>query len=863
MRAFWRRFKLTFRKHSADSELDDELQFHLDTQAEEYIRAGMSPQQARFEARRVFGGVEQVKEAYRDRRGFPWLDALLQDVRFGLRSLRRNPGFTAVAVLTMALGIGANTAVFSVVNAAIMRPLRFPDPDRLMVILSASRTVDRPFPSAPGVYLDWRDRATTFETIAGARRTQMILSYSGLTQEISIGAVSADFLAVLGTEPVRGRPFRAEEDAPGQDQVALITEEFQGRHHLESTDVLGKTLILNGAAHEIVGVLPSGFRFASFGAVDVWVPIAANRESRSGGDVVAIGRLRAGMTQEAAQSEMDVIMQQIRRERRQDSQTYVVVKPLHEWVVGDVRRSFLMLLGAVSFVLLICCANVANLLLARSTARQKEVTIRVALGAGRARLVAQTLIESVLLGLLGAALGAFLAIAAVRAIPSVRGLSIPRVDEIRVDLTILLAAVALAVLSGIAFGLAPALQIGQQRAASAMHSGDAPGAGWIGALRLRNGLVVVQLALALVLLTGAGLMAKTLLRLLTIDVGFERDRLLTITTRPPFHKYGMEGTTKFVLALAQEVKRLPWAGRVAAVDNLPLEAVHFPMELQVNGGRPVAAEARHIAGDYFSVTGIPLFAGRSFEPADGSRKPMPVVINQSLAAALFGGENPVGKRLRTDYSSRRELLVIGMVGDARQMGLTIEPGRQLYFPLAHGFARHILVRTSMEPQQVAPALSGIVRRLDADCPPPGITTMNEKFSQQVAKPRFYLMLLGIFAAAGISLAAIGAYGVMSYMIVRRTREFGIRMALGASPGDVLRLVMKTAVRLVLGGVILGLAGAAATVRVLSSLLFGVKPLDLLTFSITAALLAGVGLAACFLAARKATQADANVALRYE
>lgn len=361
------------------------------------------------------------------------LASAMQDVRFGLRMLRRSPGFTVVAVLTMALGIGANTAAFSVVNAVVMRPLRFPDPQRLMVILSATQGGSAAFLSAPGVYVDWRERATAFETIAGARARQMILTGVEQARHVSVAATSYDFFRLIGAQPLIGRSFTEDEDQGGERPVALLDAGFWRREFGADPNILGRTVILDEKSFQIIGVMPGGLRFANFGVTDFWIPLVANRSARAGGDVVAIGRLRPGVTQEAAQAEMDAIMQQIRREQQQDSQTYVVVKPLHEWIVGDVRRTFLVLLGAVSFVLLICCANIANLLLARTAARRKEMAIRAALGAGRGRLVRQTLIESVMLAMIGGAVGAGLAVMIVNAVPAIQSFYIPRLEEIVVD----------------------------------------------------------------------------------------------------------------------------------------------------------------------------------------------------------------------------------------------------------------------------------------------------------------------------------------------------------------------------------------------------------------------------------------------
>ncbi len=866
MRNLWMRLKATFWKRPFDRALDAELQFHLDMQIEENLQKGMAPSEARAEARRSFGGVEKIKETYRDQRGFPLLDSVIQDIRFSLRMLRRSPGFTVVAVLTMALGIGANTAAFSVVNAVIMRPLRFPDPQRLMVILSARKGGSEEFLSAQGVYVDWRERATAFETIAGARATRMILTGVEQARQVSVAATSYGFFRLIGARSLIGRSFAKDEDEVGQAPVALLDAGFWRREFGADPKILGRTVVLDEKPFTIIGVMPAELRFADFGVTDVWIPLAANRSFRAGGDVVAIGRLRPGITQEASQAEMNAIMQQIRCEQQQDSQTYVVVKPLHEWIVGDVRRTFLVLLGAVAFVLLICCANIANLLLARTAARQKEMAIRAALGAGRGRLVRQTLIESVLLSMIGGAVGAGLAVLAVRAVPAIRSFYIPRLDEIVVDHTVLIVAAAVAVASGILFGLAPAFQLGRRDLGVALHQGDAISAVRVGGLRIRNVLVVAQLALAVVLLSGAGLMTNTLFRLLNVDLGFERGHILTISTSLPYKKYDATRSAEFVRRLAEEVSRMPGVTQVSATDHLPLQAVLFPYDLRVEHAgekRTCEALARHVDRNYLAVMGIPRLAGWDFEPGDDGRTPIPILINKATANALFGREDPIGKEILTNYRKRPRFEVVGLVGDVRQIGLMKEPGPQIYLPLVYSTPRYVVARTALNSNDLSAAIRSSVRALDREVPAPEITTMDDWFSRQVAKPRFYLMLLAAFAGTGLILAAIGIYGVISYTVARRTREFGIRMALGAERRDILRLVLAVGTRLTIMGTVIGLAGATAATRLISSLLYGVRPGDPLTFACVLVLLAGVALGACYLAARKATLVDPNVALRCE
>jgi predicted permease len=863
VQTFWNRLKATLSKSGLERELDDELRFHLEMIAEENVQRGMPLDEARRAARRSFGGVEQVKESYRDRRGFPALDSLIQDIRFGLRMLRRNPGFTIVAVVTLAFGIGANTGVFSVVNAVILRPLHFPAPDRLMVVLSTVLGTREAFQSAQGVFVDWRERSTSFEVLAGERSTEMIWSGIGQPRSVSVAATSFNFFSLVGVQPILGRTFTKDEDQPGRGDVALVDAGFWRRELGGEADLLGRKIILDDKLYSIIGVLPPGVRFGYF-ATDIWIPMAADRRFRAGGDVVAVGRLRPGVTRETAQAEMDAIMRAIGHEHVQDSKTGVLVEPLHDWVVGDVRRTFLLLMGAVAFVLLICCANIANLLMAHSTSRQQEMAIRAILGAGRWRLARQSLVESILLASIAGSVGFWLAVAVVRAVPRIRSFYIPRVEEITIDYGVLVIAAVITLGSGILFGLAPAFQTGFGDLGVALRRGNTSVRGHASGARLRNALVVAQLAIALVLLSGAGLMTNSLLRLLNIDLGFERSHVLTIGTRLPYRRYDQKRTVEFQRRLIVEVGRLPGVQGVSASDYLPLQAVLFPMRVRTElGGTDWKCEAlaRHVAPNYLHVMGIPVFAGRDLKPADDIRKPIPVLINKKAAHLLFDANSPIEKHLITNYAERKVLEVIGVVGDARQIGLKEEPGPQLYLPLVYGPFQYVVARVAPNAGDLASAIRSVVRTLDPEVPAPEISTMDAVFSHEVAKPRFYMMLLGAFAATGLILAAVGTYGVMSYTVARRRHEFGVRMALGAAPGDILRLVLGAGTLLTCTGLILGLAGALAATRLLSTSLYGVRPGDPLTLGCVLVLLAGIALLACYIAARRATTADPNMALK--
>jgi len=791
---------------------------------------------------------------------------MAEDIRFGLRLLRRNPAFTAAAVLTLALGISANMVVFNVVYAVLMRPLHFPDAGRLVVILSTYPGASQPSTSAPGVFVDWRDRATSFDAIAGMHARRMVLSGVQQPRFVSVAGASSGFLSLIGVQAQLGRTFTEDEDRPGKGDVALVDAGFREREFGGSASVLGRTIVLDDKPYTIVGVLPPDVRFGSLGAADFWIPLAANREARGGGDVVVAARLRRGVTRQAAQAGMEAIMRQIRREHIEDSHTGVAVRPLRDWIVAGARRVLPMLLGAVVFVLLICCANVANLLLARATTRQREMAIRSSLGAGRFRLVRQMFVESALIASIGGALGLGLAILATRALPAIRAFEIPRVEEIAVGPTALLIAAAVTLASAILFGLAPALQTGRGDLHVAMRQGGASLRAGAGGQRMRNAFVVAQLALALVLLSGAGLMANSLIRLLHIDLGFDRANVTTIETSLPYRQYDRQRSAAFQRRLAAEVRRMPGVEEVSAADFVALQAVMFPYELIAEVGgftRQCEAQARNVDPKYLRVMGIPLLAGRDFTLADDTREPVPALIDKTTARLLFGPADPIGQHLTTNYRDRKPLEVIGVVGEARQLGLTTEPGPQLYLPLGNGNAGFVIARTAANAGNLAPAIRAAVRALDPEVPAPEIDTMSSAYARETATPRFHLTVLGAFAVTSLILAAIGIYGVTAYTVAQRTHEFGVRIALGAQPGDILRLVLGTAFRMLSIGAALGLAGSLAAGRVLSTLLYGVRPGDPLTLACVSALLAGISLLACCMAARRATAVDPGAALRCE
>ncbi len=790
------------------------------------------------------------------------LDSVLQDARFAVRTFGRNRKFTAVAILTLALCIGSTSGIFSVVHSVLFRPLPFQDPDRLTVLLSTAPRVRGGFFTAPGVFLDWRDRATSFENLAALRRTTVLWSGIEQTQEVPAASTTSGLFPLLGIPPVLGRGFTEQENREGHN-VVLLDAGFWQKEFGGSPAVLNRTIVLDGSPHTIVGVVPAGIRSHGSGPVDVWLPLVPHRGHRGGGDLWVLGRLRPGITTQQAQAEMDAVTRIIGREHQEDSGHGIQVMPVREWMVQEVRRPFLAVLGAVVFVLLIGCSNIGGLLAARMSARRREMAIRASLGAGRARLLRQMLVESALLSLAGGTLGMGLAFAIVRLAPRISIIQIPRSHEIGIDIWLFAAGGLVSVASAILFSVAPALVIGRRNLHLAANQGD-QSAGKTGGNRVRSVLVTAQVALALILLSGAGLLTNSLVRLLRIDLGFNRSALVTVHASLPSQGYEQSRALEFYRRLAEAVKRLPGVKAVSTSDWPPLMPVHFPYSLAASnaaGRATCEAEARHVDPGYLETTGIPLLAGRDLEPGDDNRLPTPVLINKAAARLLFGQGNPVGRHLTSNYTGRRAIEVVGLVGEARQLSLTEAPGPQIYVPLVHGSANYLVVRTAADNPDLTGDIRAAVRALDSRVPVPAVSRIDEAFDRQVATPRFYMILLSGFALAGLFLALLGVYGVLAYTVERRTQEFGVRMAIGATGKHITRLLLGFGLRLTMVGICLGIFGAAVLTRLLASLLYEVRPNDPLTLGAVTAGLAIIVFSTCWIAARRAARIDPLICLR--
>ncbi len=792
---------------------------------------------------------------------------MIQDLRFGLRMLRRSRGFAAAAILTLALGTGATTAVFSVANTVVLRPLQFPESGRVMTILQTSE--GKSYKPIDSLYAEWRDRQESFDLFGAAITFTAILRDTGGAREIPYAMVTADFFPLTGVRPALGRLFINAEAQDGRDGVALLDNGFWRREFAASPGVLGQTINFKDRQFTVIGVLPPGVHFPTFGPRDIWIPMVVHRAQGCGGygATLVVGRLRPGVTREAAQANMDAVTGRIRIDNPCFRRDAAVVVPLREWLAGEVRTTLFMLAGAALFLLLIACANLANLLLTRGTGRRREMAIRAAVGAGRARLAAQMLSESLLLTSMGGMAGLALAYAAVRAAPAIRAIDIPRMEEIAVDRHFLLIGLGVSLASGVLFSLAPAMQAWRRDLIAGLQRGD-PRRGHLTGSAFRNLLVSAQVALVMVLLSGAGLMTNTVYRLLSIDMGFARSNVFRIQPSYTPKLRERAAAAQYLRELVQRVKGMPGVESASITNSAPLTlsvgayALRYPRDGVL---QRVDALGRDIDPEYFRTVGIPLLAGRDFEPADAGRKPVLVILNQTAARSLFATGDPLGKVVECMDKRVGAMEVVGIVGDARVLGAARPPGPQAFAPLmgGWGYASAVVVRAAVQPEALAPAVRAAVHELDPGSPPPGITALDDVFAEQVAAPRFNMMLLDAFAALGLVLAATGVYGVIAYAVAHRTHEFGVRMALGARPFDIVSIVVGSGARVVAAGAIAGLAGAFAATRLLSALLFGVKPHDPWTLAMTLGLLMGVALTACWLAARRAAAVDLSVALREE
>jgi predicted permease len=882
------RLRSLFRRSQVEQELDEELRYHIERQIEEHISKGMTEEEARYAALGAMGGVERRKEECRDMRRVRLIEDLIQDLRYNLRTLRKRPGFMVVAVLMLALGIGANTAIFSVVNAVLLRSLPYRDPDRL-VMLRYNYPQVKGFDS-PSVYkleefLEWREQAKAFEQIAAYQPNTADLTGSGEPERLAAGYISANLFATLGVAPALGRAFTPAEETVCGAPVVILSNSLWQRRFGGDPQVIGQAITLAGQSRTVVGIMPHGFRFP--GESDLWLPLELSqrfcRKEFSIQSVIA--RLKPRVTIEAARSDLSGILERKRQDfPREYSDKQVLMIGLSESLVGKVRLALLILFGAVVFVLLIACANVANLLLTRSAARQKEMAIRAAIGAGRLRLVRQLLTESLLLSSAGGFAGLIVAKWGIKILVAMSPVGIPRIDESGVDARVLGFTCVIVVLVGLIAGIFPALQASKIDVIETLKGPSTTRSGHSSGFRVLPALMITELALALVLLIGAGLMIKSFLRLLAVPKGFNTAGVLTLELRPSFAKYrfGSPQRIAYFQEMLARVQALPGIQSASLTGFLPLtESVAGIGRRQLIEGRPPfepgkepSIYATHISSDYFRTMGIPIRTGRPFDRQDANAALKVVIINESMAQRFFPNENPIGHRLLIT-SSPPPHTIVGVVGDTRNFGLDQEAEPEIFLPYPQntGWSSDWKMSLVMRapPDQNSPASLSVMatnirnqlRAIDPNEPVNQIVTLEESLSNSVAQRRFQMFLLGIFASVALLIAMVGIYGVISYAVSQRTHEIGIRMALGAQSRDVLRMVIWRGLSLALIGVTLGLAAALALTRVIKNLLFEVSTTDPVTFVIIVLLLVVAAMIASYIPARRATKVDPLLAIRNE
>jgi putative ABC transport system permease protein len=802
------------------------------------------------------------------------------DIVYALRNLRKYPLFSAVAVLTLALGIGANTAIFTVVQGVILRPLPYPEPDRLMMLWTYNprQGFDRDVGTYPN-FEDWRQQSRSFERMSAYFGASMTLTGRGDPAQVRGARVTHEFFDTLGVAPGWGRGFTAAHGQAGGERVVVLAHRFWMRRFGADPAIVGRTIMLNGVPHEVLGVMPQTFVYPE--TAEFWVPLApvgqfeALFTARGSYWLTIVGRLKAGVTQAAAQSEMDAIASRL-ESYPANAGIGIRLVPVHEEIVGDVRRPLLILLGAVSLVLLIACANVANLLLTRAAARQRELAIRAALGAGRLRLVRQMLTESTLLGLIGGAGGLLLAAWSMDLLRGRAPVGVPRLSEIGIDWRVLAYAALASLATGLFFGMVPALHAARRNSGAQLREGGRTGGDGAGGRRLRVALAVGELALALMLLVGAGLLVRSFIALNSQDAGFATSRVLALGLDLPRTRYADDDRViAFYDQLIERLSALPGVESVGAGSSLLLSRLPGSAAISIEGRPPLPDDARDIPVPYdtvtpgfFSTLQIPLRRGRLLTDADSAQSQPVVLVNESFVRRFFRDEDPIGRRVTFGNPSRADTrwqTIVGVVADTKRGGFEREPWAETYFPMRQAATGRMLVflRTAGDPVTLAGAAQRAVWALDPNQAVASVRTVDEMLAQADANRRFTTLLLGIFATVALLLAAIGVYGVIAYATAQRTQEIGIRMALGADRGMVLRMILAGGVKIAAAGLILGMAGALAVTHVLSGLLFGISPRDPLTFTLVPALLLLVALAACWIPARRALRVEPVLALRGE
>ena len=871
LREYWVRFLETFKARTAGTE--EELRFHLEMAEQEALRRGAPVREARLNA----GGLSQASDALSDQRTIGWLRDFLQDARHGARLLAKSPGFAAAAVLSLALGIGANTAIFSVVNAVLLRPLAYREPDRLVTILHHGE-----LPVAPANYYDWRKQSHSFEAMGAAEWWQPNLIGTDIPEHLFGLRLTESLLPLLGVQPLLGRWFLSGDDQAGSEHEVILSYGLWQRHFHGDRGVLGSDITLDGARYTIVGVMPRAFKFAPFWATraELWAPLALGERihDRTANSLRVFARLAPGVTITRARAEIAAITARLDQQYPATNRD-VVVTPLKEKVVGNVELPLLILMAAVGLVLLIACANVSHMLLARAANRHREMALRTALGAGRTRVVRQFLAESLLLAATGCAAGFLLALWGTRALIALSPADLPRLDTAGIDLRVVLFTLGITALTGLASGLAPALAISADLT-GALKEGERGSSERFGRNRMRSVLVASEFALALMLLIGAVLMIRSFGALQSIDPGFDPRNLLSmIVSVKSTQESEPARRAIFYRQVVNRIRALPGVRAASAINHLPLGGDLWVLAFTIEGrpkplpgAMPIAVYRIAMPG-YFEAMRLPLLRGRGIQPSDDRHSPGVAVINERAAGRYWRGEDPIGKRIAfgPDWFT-----IVGIVKDAKQSSnWTAEILPEVYLAALQNRGLlgeqmfpdesyiTLVVRTAGDPAAMSGPVQNAVRSFDRNLPISDIVTMNEVLAQENARPRFEMLVLGIFAGIALLLAAVGIYGVMSYSVSRRTHEIGIRLSLGAGRGSVLRMVFGQGMLLALCGSVAGLAGSLVLSHAMKGLLYGVRPFDPVTFLAVAAALCLVALVSIAVPARRATKVDPLITLRAE
>ena len=811
------------------------------------------------------------------------MDSIIKDIRYGVRGLLKHPGFTAIVVLTLALGIGASTAIFSVVDSVLLRRLPYPNEKRIVAIQEMNREGKRGQVTSAN-FLDWRAQNTVFEHLAAIKTTTTNLAFSDHAERIDLAQTNANFFDVFGVAPQHGRLFIPQDEQAGHEPVVIVSDALWQRRFGADPSLVGKPLTLDGRNYTVIGIAPPRFQYPD--KTELWVPplklvpeLFPNQDvtqTRGMGYLAAVALLKPGVSLQQAASEMETITARLRQQYpNTNNRRFNRVVSLQEHLVGDTNKLLWLLLGAVTFVLLIGCANVANLLLASGAARQKDMAIRTALGASRWRVMRQLFTENTILALTGGAVGLLIAYGGLAAIIKLLPGDFPRLDEIHIDLRVLGFTFVASVLTGILFGLAPAFQIWRFEVQEAMTETGRGASGSRRQSRFRQGLIVVEVALSVVLLVGAGLLFRSFMRLQSVTTGFNSEHVLTARLTPSGPQYPTQPDyAKFYTQVLDKLSAVPGVMDVGVINTLPLDkgpTTGFRVD-----GRPVTTpdkwpmvNYRTVSPNYFRAMDIPLLQGRTYTDRDNENAPRVMIVNQQVAHDIFPDENPIGKRITfgsTD-NNRQPIWfeIVGVVANVRSIELREEPQAEIYFSALQEFwpAMSLVVRSSVEPASLSGSVRQIVNEVDKTVPVSNVKTMDHVVSQSITQPRFNLFLLGLFSAVAMLLSAAGIYGVTAYTVTQRTHELGIRIALGAQVADVLKMILGQGMAVIGVGLVIGLASAFALMRLLRSLLFGVGENDLLTFAAITLVLALVALIACYIPARRATKVDPLEALRYE